>query len=134
MHQDTAGHSSFENLLGCLFTKFNMSMLFFNLDRYCFKHIVTYCLLPIGYLGKLSRRNSAFLRQESGKVHRGILAPAGVICSLFWASFSQKLLCTGFSLCFSMQKGFCGAAQPGLVSTFLAILSTHASFCQITVT
>lgn len=103
---------------------------FLNLDRYCFKYVVTHCLLHISYLGN-SAEKTTFLRQESRKVERGISAPAGVTCSLRCASFSKKLLCTGLSLHFSMQEGFCVAAEPGPVSTFLTILSKRASFHQI---
>lgn len=87
--------------------------------------MVTHCLLRVRYLGSSAEKTQHF---SGRKVHRGISAPAGVTCFLFWASFSPKLLCTG------LQKSFCVAAQPGLVSTSLTILSKRASFCHIAVT
>lgn len=45
---------------------------------------------------KLSRKNTAFLRQENGKVQRHMSAPAGVPCSLFWHPSHKSCSALGF--------------------------------------
>lgn len=108
MHQCTAEHSSFENLLGCLFTKFNVSLLFFNLGRYCFKHVVMHCRLCVRYLGSLAKPLSIPQagKWESTEGHLGsssgqLLFVLGILLTSFLPWVFLRLVCAERSLCSS---------------------------------